>query len=755
VLRVLLVLAAIGTAGVAVAKPTDSVGRLVKVDFEGPVPASMGTPEIIESDTAPGYGTRTHLAAYRPGCPTRVSLTDAGFTPRSGDGDAFETSVRLYLPRQGIGGSLTLVCADGLESDAGLRLDLRFAADGQSVLLTLREKSAVLTDKPLSEGRFPVSALPADFRLVAASDGSVRVEVRSVATTKTVKVKPVKTAFFAARTAPVVTWLEPRPAAGGELVIDNYAAGQPLPPPRLCAAPMILDEPATFDAAKAGWPLVFADDFDGDKLDESKWYHGWGSRRDLLAITNGAAHFFADWNKDDKRRRLQGPYLIAKKAFAYGYFEARVKFSRLPGWWMGWWLCTPDRSNAFVDGTEIDIYEDFYTRRKQTDGSNSKQIHYTFYNMSCGSTKNWNLDNDFTGGFDDWHTVGCRWTPLAISYYLDGKLVGTFDAAKTSAVTAPLYPMLNFNEMRGECWKFSPDPEGYPFPEDCPVDWVRVWAYPQEGFPSVTATCDKPQTFVNDGDAFRFTAHAKVGADGTPIKAAYLFDSGYLLAVKTVPPYDFDVTFSADWYYHTRFLSGTGGGNLTFEKSGLHAYCVFVQDAKGRVAHSDPILKTFAPTGESRPYGGKAAVIPGKIVAGHYDEGGEGVAYHDTTPGNAFKTRGGQVWRPDEGPDFEIPDTLEDGKIESGEWLSYTVDVAAAGVYDVTMTASCIEYVYGAGLDLFVDGEHRGFIPIPDSTTFGRRGFPLRDVRLPAGRHKVTVMFRGRFYFGGAEMEKK
>ena len=44
------------------------------------------------------------------------------------------------------------------------------------------------------------------------------------------------------------------------------------------------------------------------------------------------------------------------------------------------------------------------------------------------------------------------------------------------------------------------------------------------------------------------------------------------------------------------------------------------------------------------PYNGTAAAIPGIIEAENYDEGGEGIAYHDNDPGNT-----GNVYRLDEG----------------------------------------------------------------------------------------------------------
>ena len=73
--------------------------------------------------------------------------------------------------------------------------------------------------------------------------------------------------------------------------------------------------------------------------------------------------------------------------------------------------------------------------------------------------------------------------------------------------------------------------------------------------------------------------------------------------------------------------------------------------------------------------------IPGKIEAEDYDEGGEGVAYHDTTVGNS----GGQ-YRSD---DVDIEETTDTGGgynigwIEEGEWLQYTVYVTETAYYDI------------------------------------------------------------------------
>jgi hypothetical protein len=83
------------------------------------------------------------------------------------------------------------------------------------------------------------------------------------------------------------------------------------------------------------------------------------------------------------------------------------------------------------------------------------------------------------------------------------------------------------------------------------------------------------------------------------------------------------------------------------------------------------------------PYSGTAIRLPGTIQAEFYDRGGDGVAYHDTTPGNS-----GGVLRSD-GVDLQsATDTGGGYKVKSavaGEWLKYSVNVAAAGTYTITV----------------------------------------------------------------------
>jgi hypothetical protein len=85
--------------------------------------------------------------------------------------------------------------------------------------------------------------------------------------------------------------------------------------------------------------------------------------------------------------------------------------------------------------------------------------------------------------------------------------------------------------------------------------------------------------------------------------------------------------------------------------------------------------------GTPTPYGGTPAAVPGIVEAERFDDGGEGVAYHDVDAGNS----GGQF----RATDVDIEATSDTnggfdvGWIAPGEWLNYTVNVAAAGSYQL------------------------------------------------------------------------
>src|SRR5437868_8605 len=94
------------------------------------------------------------------------------------------------------------------------------------------------------------------------------------------------------------------------------------------------------------------------------------------------------------------------------------------------------------------------------------------------------------------------------------------------------------------------------------------------------------------------------------------------------------------------------------------------------------LLTIFATTARAGvPYSGTAVALPGTIKAENFDQGGEGIAYHDTTSGNL----GGQYRATDVDIEASSLGGYDVGWIATGEWLSYSVNVAAAGAYIIRL----------------------------------------------------------------------
>ncbi|QLG47769.2 carbohydrate-binding protein [Natrinema halophilum] len=140
--------------------------------------------------------------------------------------------------------------------------------------------------------------------------------------------------------------------------------------------------------------------------------------------------------------------------------------------------------------------------------------------------------------------------------------------------------------------------------------------------------------------------------------------------------------------------------------------------------------------------------FPGRIEAEEYDTGGQGVAYNDTTSGNA-----GGAYRSD-GVDIEGGgDNYNIGWTEAGEWYEYTVDVTE-GTYD--LTANVASNAGGGAFRVEVDGtDVTGTITAPN--TGGWQSWTrvtASDVSLSSGRQVVRIYVEdGGFNFDWIEAE--
>lgn len=144
------------------------------------------------------------------------------------------------------------------------------------------------------------------------------------------------------------------------------------------------------------------------------------------------------------------------------------------------------------------------------------------------------------------------------------------------------------------------------------------------------------------------------------------------------------------------------------------------------------------PPSASGPFTGTPIPLPGRLETEAYDLGGQGVAYYDTTSGNSSG-----AYRRD---DVDIRATSDSSgsynvkSVRAGEWLAYTVNVAAAGSYhfDLRIASSGS----GGTIRLTVDGNDvSGAIALPDTGGWGVwQTFRRSGVTLPAGTHVLKLV---------------
>ena len=145
-----------------------------------------------------------------------------------------------------------------------------------------------------------------------------------------------------------------------------------------------------------------------------------------------------------------------------------------------------------------------------------------------------------------------------------------------------------------------------------------------------------------------------------------------------------------------------------------------------------------APPPSTTPYFGTPAAVPGTIQAENFDHGEQLAAYYDLTAANkggTYRSSGVDIGAAaDEGGGYYV------GWTPAGEWLKYTVDVAAAGIY--TLETRVANVGSGATFHVEVDGVNvTGPIAVPDTGGWQTwQTIATPGISLPAGRHVLRVV---------------
>lgn len=246
-------------------------------------------------------------------------------------------------------------------------------------------------------------------------------------------------------------------------------------PPPAQAGP--LAERKKFDISKA--KLVWSDEFDGDKVDRTKWSVQRGQRkggymRSEGAILDGQGHLIL--RCDVKDGQYGSGFLTTEGKFMkkFGYFEARIKMKQHKGHWPAFWLCATAVNkvgNEGRDGSEIDIMEGPFPQKNVVNHA----VHWDGYgadHAAAGTVGK--LPNDAPIYDGEWHTYGLDWFENGYVFYIDGIETWRCDAGGVCQVPLGILLTDEIDTLDGKGWTKSSVKDAK-LPEDTLIDYVRVY----------------------------------------------------------------------------------------------------------------------------------------------------------------------------------------------------------------------------------------------------------------------------------------
>lgn len=255
--------------------------------------------------------------------------------------------------------------------------------------------------------------------------------------------------------------------------------------------------------------LIWSDEFDGDKLDTTKW-RAYDSKDyttfytpEQVTVRDGKAYLRTEYKKDGKfGDGFYGAWLTNQDFFknSYGYYEIRCIMPKAEGLHAAFWTFGDQAYTGYgKTGAEVDIFENAYYRVSGNDEkSNCKYTMAVHTGDGNGNTISIGPSKAVTtytktgkNMYEDFHTYGLEWTKDAYIFYYDGVEVGKIDFSNgpvkevVGTCEVPEYLFVSTHvgsqirddgsvreEWNGNAFK---NPEGT-FPQDFVVDYVRVYA---------------------------------------------------------------------------------------------------------------------------------------------------------------------------------------------------------------------------------------------------------------------------------------
>lgn len=283
---------------------------------------------------------------------------------------------------------------------------------------------------------------------------------------------------------------EPLTRSDAILWLWRLRSGTTTPPP----PPQPTTTTTTPPPPVGGRQLVWSDEFNGTRLDPTRWraYTGYyGSTEGTVAhytdrsanVRVGGGYLRLEARREsyagrpytsgmvvtnDNRRTANPSSTRGNTGWAYGRFEVRARFDSVPGMWPAAWLRSQNRPyGAWPRSGEIDFMEHPGSRPS---GDGGRYINTDLWWYDGGPRHN--ADKTYRsdpGWYQQWHTYAVDWSPGRIRYSIDGQPTRTVNIGRPFDAGNPMF--LTLNLQVGGDWPGPPGvgSAGYD------IDWVRVY----------------------------------------------------------------------------------------------------------------------------------------------------------------------------------------------------------------------------------------------------------------------------------------
>jgi beta-glucanase (GH16 family) len=162
-------------------------------------------------------------------------------------------------------------------------------------------------------------------------------------------------------------------------------------------------------------------------------------------------------------------------AFRYGYFEAKIKVTKVDHIWATFWLAKITTEGRLGRYQEIDIMEtNTETQLKKVFATEHVSSPSTMYSHDDASASHSFSSINLT----DYHIYGCEWTPAEIRIFLDGQLEATFPNLD---LHDPMFIVFDTKRQNQNFSNISCDSGNDWSTSVMAIDYVKVWQKPYSG----------------------------------------------------------------------------------------------------------------------------------------------------------------------------------------------------------------------------------------------------------------------------------